>query len=94
MVVSKLQFSRLVLGLFLIALLLVLSGCSDPEALPTVTSGSVENTPPSASFSSNCTDLICTFDASTSGDPDGSIIGYSWNYGDSSNGTSITTAHT
>ncbi len=39
------------------------------------------NNPPTAEFSSACTDLSCAFtDAST--DPDGSVAGWSWDFGD------------
>src|SRR5438874_12287978 len=37
------------------------------------------NQPPVARFSSNCSDLVCSF-TSTSSDPDGSISGYAWNF--------------
>ncbi len=39
--------------------------------------------PPTAEFTSACTNLSCTFDGSTSADPDGTITGYAWNFGDS-----------
>jgi len=49
---------------------------------PTTTGGS--NTPPTARFTSNCTARSCTFDASTSGDSDGSVATYAWTFGDGS----------
>ena len=52
------------------------------------------NQPPSASFTSACTGLTCSFDASTSADPDGSIVGYSWTFGDSSTGSGVSPSHT
>lgn len=41
------------------------------------------NNSPVASFTSNCTDLSCGFDASNSADGDGSIVSYSWSFGGS-----------
>ncbi|MGW9412405.1 PKD domain-containing protein [Arthrobacter cupressi] len=46
------------------------------------------NTPPQASFTSNCTGLTCTFDGAASQDPDGSITGYLWDFGDGTSSTS------
>lgn len=46
------------------------------------------NTPPTAAFTSNCVGLACTFNAAGSFDPDGSIAGYAWDFGDG--GTSTT----
>jgi PKD repeat protein len=42
------------------------------------------NEPPTASFTASCTDLACTFDGAGSIDEDGSITGYSWQFGDGS----------
>ncbi|MDH5632311.1 MAG: S8 family serine peptidase [Gammaproteobacteria bacterium] len=51
------------------------------------------NNPPTASFSYNCTDLNCSFDASASTDSDGSIVSYAWNFGDGANGSGVTIGH-
>src|SRR5882762_2363602 len=39
------------------------------------------NQPPVAAFTSSCTQLVCSF-TSTSSDPDGTIAGYRWTFGD------------
>jgi hypothetical protein len=49
------------------------------------------NQPPTAAFSSTCTALNCSFDASGSQDPDGSIASYSWSWGDGSSSQTTTT---
>ena len=74
-------------------------GLVDPAAaLASSLSGNptepLENTPPVASFSVNCTDLDCTFDGSNSSDSDGSIQSYSWGFGDGSTGSGTTVSHT
>ncbi len=39
------------------------------------------NVAPTASFTSSCTDLTCSFDGSASSDSDGTISSYSWSFG-------------
>ena len=53
-----------------------------------------ENVPPTASFTVNCNALVCSVDAETSDDSDGSISTYSWNFGDGSTGSGETTSVT
>jgi endonuclease I/subtilisin-like proprotein convertase family protein len=57
-------------------------------------SGTPANNAPVASFTNNCTDLSCTFDASGSTDSDGSIASYSWDMGDSSSSTGANASNT
>lgn len=51
------------------------------------------NIPPTASFSNSCTLLGCSFDASASGDADGSITSYAWDFGDGSSAVGVTASH-
>jgi PKD domain len=54
--------------------------------------GGGSNTPPTASFTSSCLNLSCTF-TDTSSDPDGSISGRSWSFGDGSTSTVADPSH-
>jgi PKD repeat protein len=51
------------------------------------------NTPPLASFTFSCSALTCSVDGSSSSDPDGSIANYAWDFGDGTNGSGTTAAH-
>lgn len=57
-------------------------------------SASTPNSPPTASFTVNSTDLATTFDASASSDSDGSVASYAWDFGDNATGTGRTSSHT
>ena len=51
------------------------------------------NQPPVANFTANCNGLTCSF-TSTSSDPDGSIVAYSWTFGDGGTSTAQNPSHT
>ncbi|HEY3436299.1 MAG TPA: PKD domain-containing protein [Actinotalea sp.] len=51
------------------------------------------NTPPTASFTTSCTQLDCTVDGSASSDPDGTIAGYAWAFGDGGTASGPTASH-
>ncbi len=51
------------------------------------------NQPPVAAFTSTCSNLACSFDASGSYDPDG-VITYGWSFGDGSTGSGGFPSHT
>jgi PKD repeat protein len=55
--------------------------------------GTPANAAPTAAFTSQCTSLRCSFDASTSGDTDGTVASYAWDFGDGT-GTGATPQHT
>lgn len=51
------------------------------------------NKPPAATFTSTVDNLAAAFDATGSTDPDGTVSGYAWDFGDGSTGTGATTSH-
>lgn len=55
--------------------------------------GAAVNLPPTASFSSTNTDLTATLDGSASSDPDGTVAGWAWTFGDGTTGTGRTATH-
>lgn len=55
--------------------------------------GPAPDAPPTASFTTLCTGLACTFDASGSTDDQG-IASYAWTYGDGAGGSGVSVSHT
>ena len=83
-----------------VELLVYLSGSATnlPETAAfsaySVTSTSTGNVLPVAAFTSSATNLVASFDGSTSTDSDGTITGYAWMFGDSATGSGVKTTHT
>ncbi|MEV6956662.1 PKD domain-containing protein [Streptomyces sp. NPDC051183] len=49
---------------------------------------------PRAILTASCSGNTCSFDASSSSDPDGTITSYAWTFGDGTTGTGKTVSHT
>lgn len=81
-----LRFGRNIGTVALIVLLLLVSGCITQSVAPTAHFA--------ASPISGESPLHVTFDASTSYDPDGSILEYTWEFGDGSKDAGAITSHT
>lgn len=63
------------------------------DSFTIATGGPQQNQPPVASFTASCTNLNCSLDASESSDPDGTLSGYAWNFGDGTSGTGRVASH-
>jgi PKD repeat protein len=51
------------------------------------------NASPTASFSTSCSFLVCSFDATASADGDGTITSYAWDFGDGQTDTGVSPTH-
>lgn len=73
------------------------AGCGGDSTAPTTFTGT-PNQAPTAAFAIDVSEgsapLEVRFDASASSDPDGSIAGYAWAFGDGGTGSGRTVAHT
>ncbi|UCG22797.1 MAG: PKD domain-containing protein [Chloroflexota bacterium] len=76
-------------------------GNSSGTAIQVNKDGSTQNpgepppSPPVASFTYDCPDLTCSFDAAGSYDPDGGdIVAYAWDFGDDGTATGQNASHT
>ncbi|MFT4940841.1 MAG: endonuclease I/PKD repeat protein [Paraglaciecola sp.] len=63
------------------------------NAQQSFTGGAPANQLPTAVIISSCNNLICSFDAGSSSDPDGSIVAYAWDFGDSNSSAAIAPEH-
>jgi PKD repeat protein len=69
------------------------AGAPDMASQAVTVNAPASNIPPAASFTYSCHRLDCSFDASASTD-DGTIVDYSWDYGDANSGGGVTSDHT
>jgi len=81
-------------GTFSVGLTVTDNGGATGNSAQSVTASGPVNNPPSASFTSSCTDLACSFDGSASSDSDGTIVSYAWDFGDGSTASGVTASHT
>ena len=57
------------------------------------TTGTTVNSPPHASFTNSCSDLVCSF-TDTSTDTDGALVALRWDFGEGSSATGQSISHT
>jgi PKD repeat protein len=61
-------------------------GGTDSATGSVTVSDTTANNPPDASFTADCTDLECSF-TDTSSDSDGTVVAWSWNFGNGASST-------
>jgi len=84
-------------GIYLFEILTVTKSGFEWDELVSETNDSLTlggNQPPIASFTDNCTALVCSLNGSGSSDPDGTITSYSWDFGDGASSTEAIASHT
>ncbi len=59
----------------------------------TIFVGPLANKAPEPSLTQSCSGQACTFDAAGSTDPDGTVVGYSWSFGDGATATGAQAEH-
>jgi chitodextrinase len=70
------------------------NGNSPYSNVAAATTASPPNQPPVARYTWSCKNGACSFNGTTSSDPDGSITSYAWDFGDGTTGTGATPSHT